>query len=177
MQIKDRQQLLVVLTISVAALFVADLVVFTPLLKAWDARQSRIAQLHKQIAQGKALLASQQDIRNLWRQISQRSLTNDTSAAEQQLWQAVNQWAQDSGVSVGGMNRQWKHDSDDYSTYDCHIDASGDLARLTRFLHSAEREPLALRFQNVELGAHDKEGRQLALSLQVSALILTPATR
>ena len=174
MQIKDRQQLLIIVTISAAALFVADKVLLTPLLNAWDDRQARIAKLHKQVAQGKALIAGGQGIRNYWRDISQRSLTNDTSAAEQQVFKAATEWAQESGVTIGGINRQWKHDSDDYSTYECHIDATGDLGRLTRFLWGAEREPLALRFQTIELGARDKEGRQMSLSLQFSALILTP---
>jgi hypothetical protein len=177
MQIKNRQQFLVIVTISVAALFLVDMIVLTPLLNAWDARQTRIAELHKKLVQGKALVASQQGIRNFWRQISQRSLTNDTSAAAQRVFQAATQWAQDSGVSIGSYNPQWKHDSDDYSTYECHIDATGDLGKLTRFLYGAEREPLALRLQAIELGARDKEGRVMSLSLHFSALMLTPSTR
>jgi len=175
MQTKNRQQLLIIITISAAALFVADKVLLTPLLGAWDARQTRIAQLNKQLAQGKTLLARGQGIRNYWRDISHRSLTNDVSAAEQQVFQAVTSWAQDSGVSIGGINRQWK-DYENYSTYECHIDATGDLARLIRFLYGAEREPLALRFQSIELASRDKEGRQMSLSVQLSALILTPPT-
>jgi Tfp pilus assembly protein PilO len=177
MQIKDRQQLLLIVTISVAALFVADKVLLTPLLNAWDARQTRMAGLRKQVTQGKALMANAQGIRNYWREISRRSLTNDTSAAEQQIFQAATEWAQESGVSIGAINRQWKVDSDDYSTYECHIDANGDLGHLTRFLWGAEREPLALRFQSIDLNARDKEGRQLSLNLTFSALILTPSTR
>ncbi len=150
MQIKNRQQLLIIVTISAAALFIADKVVLTPLLNAWDARQTRIAELRKKVTQGKALLGRAQGIRNYWREISQRSLTNDTSVAQQRVFQAVTQWAQDSGVSIGSYNPQLKVDSDDYSTYECHIDATGDLGRLTRFLWGAEREPLALRFQSIE---------------------------
>jgi hypothetical protein len=177
MQIKDRQQLLVIVTISAAALFVADKVLLTPLLNAWDARQTRIAGLHKKVVQGKALIARQQGIRTFWRQISQRSLTNDIPAAEQQVFQAVTAWAQDSGVSIGSINRQWKQESDDYSVYECKIEANGDLGKLTRFLYGAEREPLALRLQSIELAARDKEGRQMSLNLQLSALILTPPSR
>ena len=40
MQIKDRQQFLIIVTISVAALFVADKVLLSPLLNAWDARHA-----------------------------------------------------------------------------------------------------------------------------------------
>jgi hypothetical protein len=176
-QIKNRQQLLVVATIAIVALFAADRILITPLMNAWDARQTRIAELRKQIRQGKDLIAGQLGIRSHWRDMSQRSLTNDNSAAQQQVVQAITLWAQDSGANVGNINHAWKHDADDYSTYECHIDATGDLSKLTRFLWAAEREPLALRFQSIELGSRDKEGRQLSLSLQLSGLILTPETR
>ncbi len=177
MQIKNRQQLLVIVTVAAAALFIADRMVITPLLSAWDARQTRIVELRKKIRQGKDLIAGQRGIREHWREISERSLTNDNSAAQQKVVQAITHWAQDSGANVGNINHAWKHDADDYSTYECHIDATGDLAKLTRFLWAAEREPLALRFQSIELGARDKEGRQMSLSLQLSGLMLTPLTR
>ncbi|MGA2863356.1 MAG: hypothetical protein ABSF95_02600 [Verrucomicrobiota bacterium] len=177
MKINSRQQLLIIVALSAVALFAGDKVLFTPLVKAWGARETRIGELRKQVAQGKALLQREQGIRNYWGQISQRSLTNNASAAEQQVFQAVNQWALDSGVSIAGINPQWKHDSEDYSTYECHIDATGDLGRLTRFLYGAEREPLALKLQSVELGVRDKEGRQLSLGLQLSALMFTPPSR
>lgn len=177
MQINNRQQLLVIVTVAVAALFLADRIVITPLMNAWDARQSRIAELRKQLHQGHDLLAAQRGIRSHWREISQRSLTNDNSIAQQQVVQAITRWAQDSGANVGNINHAWKHDADDYSTYECHIDATGDLPKLTRFLWAAEREPLALRFQSIELGARDKEGRQMSLSLQLSGLMLVPETQ
>lgn len=176
MQIKNRQQLLIVLTLGVVALFAADKILLSPLLKVWDARGKRIAQLRTQVDQGKLLLVRERGLRDHWRQISSGSLTNDPSAAIEQVHQAINQWAQDSGVSLVGINPQWKTETDNYSTYECHIDASGDLARLTRFLYGAEREPIALRFQSISLAARDKEGKQLSLGLQVSALILTPPT-
>ena len=45
------------------------------------------------------------------------------------------------------------------------------------FIYRAEREPLALRIEAVELGARDKEGKQLSLGLQLNALVLNPPPR
>ena len=50
-------------------------------------------------------------------------------------------------------------------------------ARLSRFLYSVERDPMALKLELVELGARDKDGQQLSLGLQLSGLVLnTPLT-
>ncbi len=60
-------------------------------------------------------------------------------------------------------------------TFECRVDAAGDLGRLSRFLYSVEREPMALKLESVELGARDKDGQQLSLGLQLSGLVLNPA--
>jgi len=68
---------------------------------------------------GKMLVQREQSVRSRWEQMSRNALTNNTSAAEQKVFQAIDLWAQDSGVTVSSITPQWKHDSDDYTTYEC----------------------------------------------------------
>ena len=177
MQIKNRQQLLIIGAIAAVALFAGDQLVLSPLMKAWSARATRIAELRKQITQGKMLVQREQSIRSRWEQMSRNALPNNTSAAEQQVFKAIDLWAQNSGVTISAITPQWKHDSDDYMTYECRVDAAGDLGKLSRFLYSVERDPMALKLELVELGARDKEGQQLSLGLQLSGLVLNTPTR
>jgi len=177
MQIKNRQQLLVVGAIAAVVLFAGDRLVLTPLLAAWNSRAKTISTLRQKISDAKSLVQREEGIRSRWERMSSNTLTNDNSAAEQRLWGAVEQWAQNSGVTISAFTPQWKHDSDDYITYECRVDAAGDLGKLSRFLYSVERDPMALKLELVELGARDKEGQQLSLGLQLSALVLTPQQR
>lgn len=177
MQIKNRQQLLIVGAVTAIALFAGDKLLLTPLLNEWDARAAQITALRKEVASNKTYLARQMGLRSHWRDISARTFTNETSAAEQQVFQAIDNWAQNTGVTINAITPQWKHDSDDYMTYEVRIDAAGDMDRLSRFLYRAEREPLALRFESVEMASRDKEGRQLSLGLQLSGLVLTPTSK
>ena len=87
MQIKNRQQLLVIGAIAAVALFAGDELVLSPLMKAWSARSKRITELRKQITQGKMLMQREQSIRSRWQQMSRNALPNNTSAAEQQVFQ------------------------------------------------------------------------------------------
>ena len=177
MQIKNRQQLLTVLTIAAVALFAGDRLVLSPLLKAWSGRAKRITDLRQKITDATMLAQREQSIRSRWEQWSRNTLPNNTSAAEQKVFQAIDFWAQDSGVAISAITPQWKHDSDDYMTFECRVDAAGDLGKLSRFLYSVERDPMALKLELVELGARDKDGQQLSLGLQLSGLVLTAQKR
>ena len=177
MQIKNRQQLLIIVAVVAIALFAGDQLVLSPVLKVWSARATRVADLRKKIADGKMLVQREQSIRTRWQQMSHNALPNNTSAAEQQVYQAIDLWAQNSGVAISAITPQWKHDSDDYMTYECRVDATGDLGKLSRFLYSVERDPMALKLELVELGARDKDGQVLSLGLQLSGLVLNTPTR
>jgi hypothetical protein len=176
-QIKNRQQLLIIVAVVAIALFAGDQLVLSPVLKVWSARATRVADLRKKIADGKMLVQREQSIRTRWQQMSHNALPNNTSAAEQQVYQAIDLWAQNSGVAISAITPQWKHDSDDYMTFECRVDAAGDLGKLSRFLYSVERDPMALKLELVELGTRDKEGQQLSLGLQLSGLVLNTPTR
>ena len=177
MQIKNRQQLLIIGAVVAIALFAGDQLVLSPLLKVWSARATRITDLRKKITDGKMLVQREQNIRGRWNQMSRNALPNNTSAAEQQVYKAIDLWAQSSGVAISAITPQWKHDSDDYMTFECRVDAAGDLGKLSHFLYSVERDPMALKLELVELGSRDKEGQQLSLGLQLSGLVLNTPTR
>jgi hypothetical protein len=178
-QIKNRQQLLIIGAIVAVALFAGDQLVLSPLIKVWSVRATRVTELRKKITQGKMLVdrEQKQSIRSRWEQMVTNALPNNTSAAEQQVFKAIDLWAQNSGVAISAITPQWKHDSDDYMTFECRVDAAGDLGKLSRFLYSVERDPMALKLEFVELGARDKEGQQLSLGLQLSGLVLNTPTR
>jgi Tfp pilus assembly protein PilO len=172
MKIKDRQQLLVIVTLSVLALYVGDLLVFEPMLKWWKSRESQITELRQQVSQGKSLIRRESYIRSEWENMRTNSLPNDSSQAEQQLLRAFDNWAGDSGVNVNSITPQWQNDQDDYSTLECRVEASGDLGTLSRFLYEIENDPMALQLESVELTAADDKGQQLNLGLQIGGLAL-----
>lgn len=177
MQIKNRQQVLTFGAIAVLALFAADRLVIDPLTGIWNAKAKQIRQMRAQLAENKALLRREQAIRVRWAQMERNTLTNNASAAEQQLFAAIDSWRRDSGVAINGATPQWKHDADDYMTYQCRMDAAGNLPTLTKFLYDLEKDPMALRLDSIEINARDKEGQVLVLGLQISGLVLTPQTR
>jgi hypothetical protein len=172
MNIRNRQQFLMILAASAAVLYAGDLLVVGPLGTWWTARAQRIATLRKQVQEGTALVRREAGIRGRWNSMRTNTLPADASLAEQQVLNAFTSWSRGSGAEVTDTIPQWKNDSDEYSTLTCRLEAAGTLATLGDFLYRIEGSPMALRLNSVQLGTRDKTGQRLTLGLQVSGLTL-----
>ena len=176
MKIENRQQFLVALTIAAAALYAGVNFVCVPLSHAWSARSAQIRQLREKVSEGRQLIRRETVIRSRWSGMRTNALPNNTALAEQQVLKAFDTWSRDAGADISSIMPQWKNDSTNYVTLNCHVEASGTLGTLSRFIYDIEKGPAALKLDSVELSAHDPTGQQLTLSLQISGLALVPAT-
>jgi hypothetical protein len=174
MPIKNRQQMLMIAAGTALVLLLGDRLVFSPLVGAWRSRSVEIAELRKQVSNGRQLLSRETGIRSRWENMSTNTLPQTTSLAEQQVFKAFDSWSQESRVSVNSISPQWRRDKEGYMTLECRVDASGTISTLSRFLYALEKDSMALRVESLELTSKDKDGSQLALGLQVSGLVLLP---
>jgi hypothetical protein len=177
MNIKNREQFLMVLTAVALALLLGNWVVFEPLSKLWKARETSIADLRQQVSTGRLTLRRESSIRNHWSQMQINALPGTASSAELQMSRAFDRWSQSSGVNIESITPQWNNDQADYSTLDCRVDATGDLQTLTRFLYQIESDPLAVQVQSIELMARDDQGQVLSLGLELSGLAIVSNTQ
>jgi hypothetical protein len=171
-QIKNRQQLLLIVAGAVIGLLLADKLVFTPLTKAWKARSARIADLRKKVDDGGKLIQRATALESRWAMMRTNALPNNNSIAEQQVLNAFDKWSQDARISVNSITPQWRRDRDDLVTLQCRVDAAGSVGTLARFLFNVERDPMALKIEAVEIAARDKDGQNVSLGLQISGLVL-----
>jgi hypothetical protein len=183
MNLNPRQRWLAIAAGVTVALFAGERLVVNPTWRAWSSRAERLAALKKRVADGEILLSREKGIRERWQTMRSRTLTNEVSAAENQMLKALDRWTQDSRVTVLSIKPQWKRADDDYSTVECRVDALGSLQMVTRLLYDVEtaarssRDPLALKVESVEISARGDNGDQLGLGLQVSGLILNPPSK
>ncbi len=172
MKFQNRQQLLVLVAVAAVSLLAADSLVFSPLIRTWNGRAERLAQLRKSVNQGTVLLERQAAIRERWANMRTNCLASDQSVAESQVLKAFNRWAENSRVSLQSVKPQLKRAANDWPALECRVDASGSLSSLTRLLYDVESDPMALRVEAVELTSRDERGDQLTLGLLVNGLML-----
>ena len=171
MQIKNRQQVLLVAALAALAVLVGDHLILTPLAEGWTARSKHITQLKRDIQTGEMLLKRESYTRNRWSQMRTNTLSANASVAQSQMFKAFDRWAQDSRMKIGSIKPQWKH-NDDVTTLECRASATGDIQSLSKFIYDAEKDPLAVKVESVEITSRDNNGQQLSLVLQVSGLVL-----
>ena len=174
MKLKSRQEWLILGAIALIALWTLDKIVFTPLANLWKNRSKAVVELRGKVDNGGQLIRREQQLRRSWDEMRTNTLPNNSSRSEQRVLAAFNRWAQESRATITSINPQWKHDSDDYMTLQCRVEAEGTMNAVSRFLYDIERDPMALRLEIVEVSSRDAEGQRLALGLQVSGLVLTP---
>jgi len=84
----QRQKLLMTVTLVAVGLYVADLVLFTPVARLWSERSARIATLRRQVAEGQELAKRESSLRGRWNHLRTNALPQEPSQAEQQLLRA-----------------------------------------------------------------------------------------
>lgn len=173
----QRQRLLLVAAATVAALYFGDKLLYSPLKKSWERRQSEIASLEKSIRQGRDFVGRENSLRARWNFMRTNTLPEEASAAENQLFKAIDDWSRASRISVVARKPQWKRNADDFLTLDCRIDALGSLSTITEFLYEIEKNPLALKIDSIELTPRDPSASQLSLNLQVNGLLLLSSSQ
>lgn len=174
MNLNKRQQLLAILAIVLVGLFIADKLVFTPLMTRWKARTARIVKLKEDVRDGAEMLKREQVLTEQWNNLRRNTLPAARPEAESQMLKAFERWSQAGEVMVSSIRPQWKESEDDYKTLECRADVAGSLAAITRFLWQIERDPLGVKVDSMELTSRNTEGSQLGLVIQVSGLLLNP---
>lgn len=173
MKIENRQQFLVMLTVAAFALLVTVNFILEPLGGWWSARQTQIRLLQTQVDEGRQIIRREDGIRSRWSSMRTNALPANTSLAEQNVLQALSEWARSSGVELTSVMPQWKSDSTNYLTLACRVESAGDLGTLSKFLYDLEKGPMALRLDAVELSSRDAAGQQMTMGLELNGLALT----
>jgi Tfp pilus assembly protein PilO len=176
MKDQNRQQFLIILTAIMAALLVGNSLIFNPLSNLWSKRSDEIKGLKEKVKDGNALIRRETAVVDQWKNMRANALPVNQSLAAQQVINALDNWSSASGAEVSSIMPQWKYDSTNYMTFNCHVQASGTLATLSQFVYQIEKGPMALKLDSMDLSAHDEFGQNLQLDLQISGLaLLMPA--
>ena len=172
MKIKNRQDVLVVVTCVVVALAVAVNFIFPPIIGWWSDRQKEIKTLSEQVSHGNQMIRRETALRNHWDDMRHNALPPNLPQAEQQFLRAMDGWARDSGAEITSILPQWKNDATNYLTLDCRVETAGELNALTRFIYEIEKGPMLVRLDTVELSSHDVNGQQMTLGVEINGLAL-----
>lgn len=162
---------------AVAGLLLLDRVAITPATRGWTAQGERIESLRKKVARGETFLARETITRNSWNSDLRNNLAADNATAENQAYQAMVRWAQDSGVVTNGLNPTWQnHEDGGYETFEVRATITGDQPSLGKYIYDLEVDPLPVNLEECEIVTRDNRGAQLTMTLRFTFARLAAAT-
>jgi hypothetical protein len=177
METKNREKILGIGAAAAAALWLLNLLVISPMTDAWHSRSLHIAKLRKSIAEGALLIRRQDIVRGEWEHMQTNALSSNPTIAERELFTAFDRWVGASGVTEGSFRPQLRDSDTNYTTVECRADVTGDAQTILKFLYEMEKDPLGVRMESCELTSKDDNGRQLALGMDLSGLIINPPSQ
>ncbi len=166
---QNRERLLLIVALSAVGILAADKLILGPLGNLWTERSSRITELTQSIERGKNLLDREMTITRRWDEMQRTGLSQDDSKAGEAVIEAANTWGNESGITFS-FKPQWMEYDDDYKTYDCRANASGDLESISRFIFELETDSLPVRAEEIEVTSRDDSGDNLSLAIRFSGL-------
>ena len=172
METKNREKILGIALAVCIGLLLLNMLVISPMTDAWHSRSERIATLHKSIASGTMLIHRQESVRSQWNQMQTNALSSDSTVAERELFTAFDRWVGTSGVTEGSFRPQLHETDTNYTTIECRADVTGNMEGILRFLYEMGKDPMGVKLDSCELTAKDDTGKQLALTMDLSGLIL-----
>jgi len=173
MDLKKRERVLLFAAVICLGGWTGDRVVLSPLVKLWKQRSQKITEIKRSLNKGRALIARESDLREQWQEMKRHSLPAEVSVAENQVLQSLSRWSQESRLGVTSLKPRWTQEGQDHMKMECRAATQGRIEAVARFLYDLERDPLALRVEQIEMAARDDNGRDLTLDVRFTGLLLT----
>lgn len=169
---RSREWILTVVAGACIGAWVADSFIFTPLTELWKSRSERIEELNKQLIKGEMLVKREDDIREHWSEMRRNAFTSGVPDAEDKILKSANRWAQESGLGLSSLKPRVTQESEEFQKVEFSASGQGSIESVARFLYELERDVLPLKVEEVQLGVHDKTGKELTLDVRFSGLLL-----
>ena len=177
MEAERRKKLLLIVTLICVGVWLADNVVFTPLLTLWEKRAARIATIEQDLAKNTSLLDRGTDLKARWEDMKKHALPTRPSDAEKAVLESVNQWIGESKLTVTALKPHWTRPNKEAQVFEVQVEGKGNMESAARFIYALESADLPLRVDNLELKSQNEKGQQLNISLRFSGLVLEEASQ
>jgi len=173
MDLKTRERMLLFAAVICLGVWAGDKLIRSPLANLWKQHSQKIAEIKRFLMKGRALIAREDSLRERWQEMKRHSLPVEVSVAENRVLQSLSHWSQESRIGATSVKPRWTHEEQDHMKMECRAGTQGSIGAVARFLYELERDPLALRVEEIEIAARDDNGRDLTLDVRFTGLLLT----
>lgn len=174
MSLTRREQILVLATLAVLALLLADYYALTPLMQRQDVLQTERGRILADIARARKLAAERRQLGPAWRALVSNGLKSDPAEAEGQLLHALRDWARECGVTLSSVKPDRPESREQLKEICVSAAGAGSMDAVAKLLWKMQSAGFPLKVMELQLSARTDGVNDLALQTKVSTLYLAP---
>jgi hypothetical protein len=170
-----RENLLIIGISAAVAIFLLDRYVVTP----YNAARESIAKDHEialdKRKQMRSLFQTERQLKRIWPDITASGLQAGASDVELQMFQALQGWAQQSGLANVSLRPERMNTQHGFVNVTVHVRGSGPTSAMAKLLWCIESAAMPVRVEAIQLAPVKGDGvDELQMQLTVSRLCTVP---
>lgn len=172
MVLSRRERITAIVAVAALAVLVLDHYVIAPLFQSAGQLADRRVEMTAKLDQANVLLARQDAMKRKWDQMLAGGLKADPAGAEVQTLQALQDLADQAGLSISSMRPERSSRGDVLRQITIQTSGTGSMASVSRFLYLVESSQMPLRITDLQVGARREGTDDLSLVARISTLYL-----
>lgn len=168
MVLSRRERIILIGTILVVGLLVADKVIYSPVQARLAAMDAERAQLLSEVNEARSLFQRQKKLQPAWQKMLDEGFRNDTEA-ESRVFRALGEWSAEADLYVTSTKPDRLAGENGLKEMTFVLAGEGTLQAVAHFLWLIETSPLPIKIKQVTLGSGSND---MSLQLRLSVLYL-----
>lgn len=170
MNLSKREKTILISTLSVVGLLLADRVVISPVLGYREALVAEVDTHSDVLARDTRLIRNGKRQQKRWKEMMAIGLPNTASEAESRTLEVINKWATQASLSLASVKPEYRRSDETLVPVVFRVSANGSMGAIARFIWEIETAQIPVCIDNMQISSRDKKKDDLSLQMGVSAL-------
>ena len=174
MALSPRERTIALVVGAAAGLFLLDAVAITPYWTTREALAKSIRDADTKLNDAHVLGKRRKELGDVWRKMNAGGLKSDVVEAESQLFHALREWTQESGLNFSSSKPERATSEGKFTQINTQVSGSGPQASVAKLLWRLETATIPIRVTEMNVNARREGNDELQVQLGVSTLCDKP---
>lgn len=166
----QRERMIMILTVAVLGLWVADGLVFKPVMAELDSLAMEKQKLESDTSKARKVRQEKMHKSARWQAMLANGLMSNPSAAESQILRSIGEWADEARLNRVAVQTEPSREKTALRQMNVTASFTGRMEAVTRFMYLAESSQVPVRIKQVLIESKREGSDEVSLSLRLSTL-------
>ena len=172
MGFSNREKWISFITLAVVGIFLLDSYVLTPFMERLNELDRSKLELTQEMQRGRNMIKRRRKLSATWKKYQAGGLHSDPAKIESKLLHSLQEWSEEAAFALTSMKPSRPRSLGALGEVVVHVAGKGTMKSTTRLLWHIQQSRLPVKMSDLQLRSADVDGKDLSLSLSISALYL-----